>query len=145
MGQLRLIDKRKIYLCETKTCYQVLNGDECYNRTDFENPQMLSSGKELETKESFIKSVINCFQITEDKIIWLKSSEIPRIDGECCECRGTKSFQKWESEDYGDRKVCHRCLLKKFGEEWIKKNWDKGHQEDFFEEMAREDEGRVLI
>jgi len=44
-----------------------------------------------------------------------------------------------------DRKSCHRCLLKKFSIEFFEKHFDKGHQEDFLDEMKREEKGRTLL
>jgi len=144
MGQLRLMDDRKLYLCEDKTCFKVLNGDD-FDGVGKLQAQILSYGKGNITKEGFVVAIKENFEIVENQIIWLIPSNIPRVEGQCCECKEIKSFQKWEAEHDGDRKSCNRCLLKHYSIEFFEKHFDKGHQEDFLDEMKREGKGRTLL
>ncbi len=142
MGQLRLIDERKLYLSEDNTHFEVLNGDD-FNTDSQVGGAILSYGKGLSTKEKFVDDVMNSFGISDKQIIWLKPSEIPRVEGRCCYCKELKSFQKWELKHYGNCS-CNRCFLKKH-KDFIEENYNEGQKKDFFEEMAREEKGRVLI
>lgn len=136
MGQSLLFDTRVMYLCERSVCYEVLNGD------DFDTDgqaSILSSGKGMTSKEDFIKAVGINFGINEKQIVWFKPEEIPRVEGICCECKKTKSFQKFESEHFKEITICHRCLLGKYTKGFFEKHFDKGHQKEFMEEIEREE------
>lgn len=146
MGQLMLLDNRKLYVCERVDCYEVLNGDD-FDLMDMGGfgGQIGSYGKRTK-KEIFIRDVINSFGIKDNQLIWLKYSDIPRVDGKCSRCKNIKSFEKWECEHYGENKVCHRCLLGDFSKDgFFERHFSKERQKEFLEEIKIEEKGRTLI